>query len=91
MFHDQYRKIKQALLSNAFGKTAGLAGQIVLVIEAGKTPQSIVEEALALLPDGKAKGVIMNKSKSMARRSGSHYDEYAPGEMKENNLSGLVM
>lgn len=41
---------------------AGLVGQVLLVVEAGKTPQDVVEEALALVPIEKGIGLVMNKS-----------------------------
>ena len=41
---------------------ASLVGQVVLVIEAGKTPQASVEEALALVPIEKSIGLVMNMS-----------------------------
>lgn len=55
---------------------AGLVGQIVFVIEAAKTSQSIVEEALELVPQDKATGLIMNKSEGMAGHGGYYYGYY---------------
>ena len=46
---------------------AGLVGQIVFVIEAGKTPQSLVEDALELIPEEKAVGLVMNKNEGLTR------------------------
>ncbi len=51
----------------------GLVGQVVFVVEAGKTPQTVVEEALALIPEGKATGVLMNKSEGLSGRSSYYY------------------
>lgn len=55
---------------------AGLVGQIVFVIEAGKTPQMLVEEALAMIPEEKAVGLVMNKSEGVSGRSGYYYGYY---------------
>ncbi|MGB5276717.1 MAG: XrtA-associated tyrosine autokinase [Gammaproteobacteria bacterium] len=41
---------------------AGLVGQVVLVVEAGETPQAVVEEALTMIPEEKATGLVINKS-----------------------------
>jgi len=58
---------------------AGLVGQIVFVIEAGSTPQSVVEEALEMLPNEKAIGLVMNKSEGLFGRSCYHYGYYGTG------------
>lgn len=55
---------------------AGLVGQVVFVVEAGTTPQSVVEEALEMLPDGKAIGLVINKSEATFGRSGYYYGYY---------------
>jgi exopolysaccharide/PEP-CTERM locus tyrosine autokinase len=62
---------------------AGLVGQIVFVIEAGTTPQYIVEEALEMLPDEKAIGLVMNKSEGTFGRSGYYYGYYGTERDKE--------
>ena len=63
---------------------AGLVGQVVFVIEAGKTPHSIVKDAVELLPKDKAIGLILNKSESISNRGGYYYNYYAPyGERNE--------
>jgi len=54
----------------------GLVGQVVFVIEAGKTPQSVVEDAIALIPEGTATGLLMNKSEGISCRSGYYYGYY---------------
>ena len=41
---------------------ADLVGQVLLVVEAGTTPQDVVEEAFALVPIEKAIGLVMNKT-----------------------------
>ena len=52
---------------------ASLVGQIVFVIEAGKTPQAVVEEALELVPEDKATGLVMNKGEGIAGHGGYYY------------------
>jgi exopolysaccharide/PEP-CTERM locus tyrosine autokinase len=55
---------------------AALVGQIVFVIEAGKTPQAVVEQAVELIPDDKATGLVMNKSEGLTGHSGYYYGYY---------------
>lgn len=55
---------------------ANLVGQIVFVIEAGKTPQSVVQEALNMISEDKATGLVMNKSEGLSARSGYYYGYY---------------
>ncbi|NOZ37670.1 MAG: AAA family ATPase [Gammaproteobacteria bacterium] len=55
---------------------AKLVGQVVFVIEAGKTPQSLVEEALSLIPEEQATGLIINKSEGLPSRAGYYYGYY---------------
>ncbi len=55
-----------------------LVGQIVFVIEAGKTHQMLVEEALELIPEGKATGLVMNKSEGIFGRGGYYCGYYSP-------------
>lgn len=63
---------------------AGLVGQIVFVIEAGKTPYAVVKDALDMLPKEKAIGLVLNKSESVSNRGGYYYNYYVPyGEKKE--------
>ena len=54
----------------------GLVGQVVFVIEAGKTPQEVVREALKLIPEEQATGLVMNKSEGISNRSGYYYGYY---------------
>lgn len=56
---------------------ASLVGQIVFVVEAGKTPFTIVNEALDMLPEEKAIGLILNKSESISNRGSYYYNYYA--------------
>jgi len=55
---------------------AKLVGQVVFVIEAGKTSQSLVEEALSLIPKDQATGLVMNKNEGLSRRAGYYYGYY---------------
>jgi exopolysaccharide/PEP-CTERM locus tyrosine autokinase len=61
----------------------GLVGQIVFVIEAGKTPQAVVEEALSLIPKERATSLLFNKYEGILSRSGyyGYYGHY--GDSKE--------
>ena len=59
---------------------ATLVGQIVFVIEAGKTPQAVVEEAMELVPDDKAIGLVLNKNEGLSGRSGYYYGYYGSGD-----------
>ena len=56
---------------------AGLVGQVVFVIEAGKTPQILVEEALELIPEDQATGIVLNKNEGLSGRGGYYYGYYA--------------
>ena len=64
----------------------GLVGQIVYVIEAGKTPFAIVQDAVDMLPRDKAIGMVLNKSESISNRGGYYYNYYAAyGEDKSDH------
>ena len=66
---------------------AGLVGQVVFVVEAGKTPFTIVQEALGMIPEEKAVGMVLNKSESLSNRGGYYYNYYTPyGESDETDL-----
>ena len=56
---------------------ASLVGQVAFVIEAGKTPQQFVKEALEMIPREKAIGLIMNKSEGISSRGGYYYGYYS--------------
>ena len=64
---------------------AGLVGQVVFVIEAGKTPQSVVEEALEMIPEEQATGLVMNKNEGISGRSGYYYGYYGLEHGKPEN------
>ena len=59
-----------------------LVGQVAFVIEAGKTPQSLVEEALDMISEEQATGLVMNKSEGASGRGGYYYGYY--GEKQKN-------
>jgi exopolysaccharide/PEP-CTERM locus tyrosine autokinase len=52
---------------------AGLVGQVVFVIEAGKTPQALVTDAIELIPEEQAVGLILNKNEGLSSRGGYGY------------------
>ena len=54
----------------------GLVGQVVFIIEAGKTPQAVVDEALQVIPEEQATGIVVNKSEGMSSRNGYYYGYY---------------
>jgi len=63
---------------------ASLVGQVVFVIEAGKTPHAIVDDALGMVPKEKAIGMVLNKSESISNRGGYYYNYYvAYGDRQE--------
>lgn len=49
------------LLTTESRELARVAGQIVLVVHAGTTPQESVRETVALIPDGKHVGAVLNQ------------------------------
>jgi len=59
-----------------------LVGQVVFVIEAGKTPQSAVQEALKMIPEEQATGLVMNKSEGLSSRSSYYYGYYGENYKK---------
>jgi receptor protein-tyrosine kinase len=52
---------------------AGLMGQVVLVVESGKTPQSVVKEALAMLNPHQIIGFLLNKTRDILGSDVSGY------------------
>ena len=63
---------------------AELVGQVVFVIAAGQTPQTVVDEALQMIPDDKATGLVMNKAEGMQGHSGYYYGYYgSAGDKKK--------
>lgn len=57
---------------------AKLVGQVVFVIETGRTPQDLVEEALLMIPEEQATGLVLNKNIGITRRGGYYYGYYGP-------------
>lgn len=55
---------------------SGLVGQVVFVIEAGKTPQTVVVEALNMISEEQAVGLVMNKTEGLSARSSYYYGYY---------------
>ncbi|NOZ36833.1 MAG: AAA family ATPase [Gammaproteobacteria bacterium] len=53
-----------------------LVGQVVFVIEAGKTPQALVDEALDMISEDQATGLVMNKSEGISGRGSYYYGYY---------------
>ena len=57
------------LLATTEGRAlADLAGQVLVVVEAGRTTQAAVTEAVATLDKNKAIGMVLNKSSHMFKR-----------------------
>ena len=56
---------------------AGLVGQVVFVIEAGKTSQSLVEDALEMIPEEQATGLLLNKNQGLTSSGGYYHGYYA--------------
>lgn len=63
------------LATTEAGVLASLVGQIVMVVEAEKTTQRQMTDALAILDEGKPIGLLLNKSKT-AGGSGYYYGYY---------------
>ena len=71
------------LVTSESAVIASLVGQIVLVVEAERTPQNSVRQAVSMLDRDKAIGLLFNKSKT--RTGGGYYYYYssyyhAPGK-----------
>lgn len=57
-----------------------LVGQVVFVVEAAKTPQHVVDDALDLIPEDMAAGIVLNKSEGKIGRGGYYYGYYGSPE-----------
>ena len=55
---------------------AGLMGQVVLVVEEGKTSQHTVKQALAMLDSNEIIGIVLNKKKATRHSGDSYYGRY---------------
>ena len=53
-----------------------LVGQVVFVVEAGKTPQSVVESAIDLISEDVALGIVLNKREGRQGHPGYTYGYY---------------
>lgn len=70
------------LLTSEAHALAGLIGQIVIVVEAGKTPQQSLSQALDTLDPSKPINLVLNKSKYSTGRGyyGGYYNSYGYGD-----------
>jgi protein-tyrosine kinase len=71
------------LLTTESRVLAGVMGQIVLVVSAGKTPQKAVLDALDLLGEGKSIGLVLNQSDEGAQAGYHRYYGYSDEEQKQ--------
>ena len=55
---------------------SNLVGQVVFVIEASKTPQQVVEEALDMISEEQAVGLVMNKCEGISGHDNNYYGYY---------------
>lgn len=62
----------------------GLVGQTVFVIETAKTPQDVVKEALGMIPEEKAIGLVMNKNEGTSDLGGYYYGYYGEEDDKSS-------
>ncbi|MEM7469358.1 MAG: hypothetical protein AAF387_21085, partial [Pseudomonadota bacterium] len=51
-------------------------GQLVLVVEAGKTKQETLHEAIGLIGESQITGLVLNKSKQQRRSAYDYYGYY---------------
>ncbi len=77
------------LLTSEANVLANLMGQIVFVVEAEKTSQKTVAEALSHLSDDKVIGLVLNKSRLKSRDNQSYYDYgYGYGQGRKRSGTG---
>ncbi len=55
---------------------AGLMGQIVVVVEEGKTSQHTVKQALSMLDSNEIIGIVLNKKRASRRGGDGYYGRY---------------
>lgn len=67
------------LLANQAAVLSQLMGQVILVVEAGSTPQNLIEESISLLDDKKVIGLVLNKTSKPAGKNyyGAYYSPSA--------------
>jgi len=63
------------LVSNDAAVLSSLAGQVVLIIESGKTAQSAVKEAIEHLDENRITGVVLNKHLGNAGKEYGYYNK----------------
>lgn len=66
------------LMTSEAQALAGQVGQIVVVVEAGRTSKQSLEQTIETLPRDKAVNIILNKTSSWGR-TGAYYGEYGYG------------
>ena len=64
------------LVTNDAVTLSGYAGQILMIIESGKTEHAVVKEAVNLLDKDRNIGVILNKSFGATKATYGSYDHY---------------
>jgi exopolysaccharide/PEP-CTERM locus tyrosine autokinase len=62
-----------------------LAGQVALVVRAGKTPEQAVRDAIAMLEPGQSGGVILNEGRVGLTEGYYGYGEYGGGDIVDGN------
>ncbi|MBN4079043.1 tyrosine-protein kinase family protein [Beggiatoa alba] len=62
------------LVTTEAGVLAHVMGQVLMVVEAGKTPQHVIIEAITKLEEDKVIGLVLNKSRVSS--SGDYYGGY---------------
>jgi len=67
------------LMTNEAPAVAALAGQYLLIVEAGVTPRSAVSKSVELLDQQKPIGLILNKAPGFGEPGGYYYYYAAPG------------
>lgn len=76
------------LVTTEAGILANLMGQVVMVVEAGRTPQSQVREALAMLNPDQIAGFVLNKTRDMLTSNYYGHDYGYHAYTREENSEG---
>lgn len=74
------------LLTSESRVLAGIVGQVVLVVQAGATPQQAVLNALSHIPEGISTGLVLNQSD--VERGADYYYGYGAAPRQEEARSG---
>jgi protein-tyrosine kinase len=69
------------LLTSESRVLAGVAGQVLLVVRAGATPQQAVMEAVQVLGEGRSVSLVLNQSDDPARRG--YYQHYGDEDSEQ--------